>query len=127
MQTTSEPLAQTEEVCVGRLDEIPPGSARSFTVRGRPVAVFHLPGGEVRATDNRCPHCGGPLVEGSRAGGKVACPSLGYRFEIATGRSESNHICDVATVPVSVRNGRVYLTVAAPAPVSAPSDCWRGG
>ena len=43
--------------------EIPPGSRKLFTIKGRPIAIFNL-NGDFYGMFNRCPHQGGSLCEG---------------------------------------------------------------
>ena len=82
--------------------DIPPGSRKLFTVKGRPIAVFNLDG-EFFGMLNRCPHQGGSLCEGAvtglilsskpgeysyaRKGEIVRCPWHGWEFDIRTGQS----------------------------------------
>ena len=47
------------------------GRVRSITVAGRTVALSRC-GGSLGALDNRCPHQGGPLGEGSIENGGCA-------------------------------------------------------
>ena len=54
-------------------DNIPPREGREVVVGGRHIAVFNL-GGRFFATDNRCPHKGGPLCDGIITGAAVVCP-----------------------------------------------------
>jgi nitrite reductase/ring-hydroxylating ferredoxin subunit len=84
------------------LRELPPGSSRIVTLRGREIALFNLDG-EVFALINRCPHEGAPLGLGlrvglsqsekpgcyrhSRPGELVRCPWHGWEFDIRTGQS----------------------------------------
>jgi len=44
-------------------------------------------GGKFCATDNVCPHRGGPLGEGTLDGSIVTCPWHGWRFDVNTGQS----------------------------------------
>ncbi len=85
--------------------EIPPGSRKLITVRGRPIAIFNL-GGEYFGLLNRCPHQGGPLCEGvlvgllqsrdpgaytyTRSGEILRCPWHGWEFDVRTGQSYSD-------------------------------------
>jgi 3-phenylpropionate/trans-cinnamate dioxygenase ferredoxin subunit len=87
---------------VARAADVPDGSSRVVTVRGRELAVFNL-GGEFFALINRCPHEGGPLGLGlrvglsesdrpghyahSRPGELLRCPWHGWEFDIRTGQS----------------------------------------
>ena len=54
-------------------------------IDGRSVAVTRC-GGTVGALDNRCPHQGGPLGEGSIENGWLRCPWHGYDYDPTTGR-----------------------------------------
>lgn len=70
---------------VGPVDRIPLGEGREITAGGRTLAVFRVRGGEIHVTQARCPHRGGPLVDGLLGGTIVVCPLHGYRFDVATG------------------------------------------
>jgi len=71
-------------VTVGNSTDVPEGGARSFDAGGRKVAVFRC-GGTLSAMDGTCPHRGGPLGEGTVAGGIVTCPWHGWRFDAKSG------------------------------------------
>ena len=87
---------------VAPASEIPPGSRKLVTVRGRPIAIFNI-GGEYFGLLNRCPHQGGNLFAGrltgllespvpgkyvySRQGEILRCPWHGWEFDIRTGQS----------------------------------------
>ena len=53
-------------------------------VAGVSIAVFNV-GGSYYAIENTCPHRGGPLAEGTLAGGVVTCPLHGAQFDVKTG------------------------------------------
>ena len=98
-------------VDVGPITSIPIGQGRSFIVDGRTIAVFRQRDGHVFATDNQCPHRGGPLAEGIVGDGKVICPLHGWKIDLASGRclGESADVCvhDVALV-----GGRIFVKCA---------------
>ncbi len=87
---------------VAPTSDVPPGSRKLFTVKGRPIAVFNL-GGDYFGMLNRCPHQGGSLCEGivtglllssspgeysyTRKGEILRCPWHGWEFDIRTGQS----------------------------------------
>lgn len=87
---------------VATVAEIPPGSRKIVSVRGREIGVFNH-GGEYFALLNRCPHQGGELCKGtliglvtsqqpgefewSRAGEMLKCPWHGWEYDIRTGQS----------------------------------------
>jgi 3-phenylpropionate/trans-cinnamate dioxygenase ferredoxin subunit len=87
---------------VAPTSEIPPGTRKLFTIKGRPIAIFNL-AGDYFGMFNRCPHQGGSLCHGtvtglvesatpgeytySRKGEIVRCPWHGWEFDIRTGKS----------------------------------------
>jgi pyruvate oxidase len=60
------------------------GRVRSVLVDGRSIAMTRC-GGRLGALENRCPHQGGPLGEGSIEHGLLRCPWHGYDYDPATG------------------------------------------
>src|SRR6187402_2342896 len=60
------------------------GRVRSVIVAGRQVAMARC-GGRLGALENRCPHQGGPLGEGSIEKGLLRCPWHGYDYDPLTG------------------------------------------
>ena len=60
------------------------GRVRSVTVDGHTVALARC-GAGLGALENRCPHQGGPLGEGSIENGWLRCPWHGYDYNPLTG------------------------------------------
>ena len=71
-------------VKVASVSEIPPESGKLVEIEGKRIAVFHV-GGRYYATDDTCPHRGGPLSEGVLQGDVVTCPWHGSEFNVTTG------------------------------------------
>ena len=87
---------------VASVRELPPGSRKLVTVKGRPIAIFNI-GGEYFGLLDRCPHQGGSLCGGkliglveaskpgeynySRQGEILRCPWHGWEFDVRTGQS----------------------------------------
>jgi nitrite reductase/ring-hydroxylating ferredoxin subunit len=87
---------------VATVDELPPGSRKLVTVKGRQVAIFNV-SGEYFGIFNLCPHQGGSLCQGallglttsdepgtyklSRKGEMLRCPWHGWEFDVRTGQS----------------------------------------
>jgi nitrite reductase (NADH) small subunit len=65
-------------------DNIPLREGRPVAVGGREIAVFNL-GDRFLATDNRCPHDGGPLCDGIVTGLNVVCPLHAWKISLETG------------------------------------------
>ena len=90
---------------------------------GRHVALFHHDG-EVYAVDNRCPHMGFPLTEGTVEDGILTCHWHHARFELACGDTFDVWADDVQTFPTIVEEGKVYLDPD-PEPDVPPETHWR--
>jgi nitrite reductase (NADH) small subunit len=65
-------------------DSIPAREGRAVIVGDRELALFNL-GDRFFATDNRCPHRGGPLCDGIVAGTSVVCPLHAWKIDLETG------------------------------------------
>jgi pyruvate oxidase len=50
------------------------------------------------ALEDRCPHAGGPLAEGSIEDGRLVCPWHGREFDLATGQCEGSRAVGVCRV-----------------------------
>jgi len=61
------------------------GRVTSVVVDGRSLAMSRC-GGRLGALENRCPHQGGPLGEGSIEKGLLRCPWHGYDYDPISGR-----------------------------------------
>jgi nitrite reductase/ring-hydroxylating ferredoxin subunit len=69
---------------VAETNEVPPGTAKTVDVEGRPVALFNIDG-TYYAIDDTCTHRGGPLSEGPVEGTTVTCPWHGATYDVITG------------------------------------------
>ena len=91
-------------------DSVPLREGRAVTLAGREIALFNL-GDRFLATDNRCPHEGGPLCDGIVAGDAVVCPLHAWKVRLDSGtveRPASKDAC-VTTYPTRVEDGIVWL------------------
>jgi nitrite reductase (NADH) small subunit len=96
-------------LCV--VDDIPVGLGRGFEIDGKSVAVFRTRAGKIFAVHGICPHKGAPLADGMIAGEQVVCPYHNFRFHSDTGECDQANVCSIATYPVDVKNGQVFVTV----------------
>lgn len=88
-------------------DEVPEGGAKTCSLGGRLVALLRHEG-RFSALDNRCPHMGGPLGQGTIEYGRLVCPWHGREFDPFTGE------CDgfpdaVECFPVEARDDGLYI------------------
>ena len=93
---------------VAEPDDLDDGRVRAVTVDRRTLALCRV-GDQFGALDNRCPHQGGPLGEGSIENGWLRCPWHGYDFDPLTGRPPEGLDDAVPTFPIEVRADGVYV------------------
>ena len=81
---------------------------------GRQIALVRGPGGEVFALDNRCPHEGYPLSQGTVNGNNVlTCQWHNWKFSLATGDCLIGGD-NVRVYPVKVQDGYVWVDPSGP-------------
>ncbi len=90
------------------LDELPEGQVKPVTCSHRTLCMVHHDD-TFAALDNRCPHQGGPLGEGSIEKGMLRCPWHGWDFDPLTGRSPGGYDDGIDTFPIEIRDDGVYV------------------
>ena len=90
-------------------DELAEGAVKTCSLGGRLVALLRHEG-RYAALDNRCPHMGGPLGQGSIEYGRLVCPWHGREFDPFTGACESTTET-VECFPVEARDDGVYVAL----------------
>ena len=75
------------ELRIARVSDFPEESARTVIASAAEEIALAIvrTGGALYALDNRCPHAGGPLGEGSIENGVLRCPWHERRFDLRTG------------------------------------------
>ena len=94
-------------------DSVPPREGRAVIVGSHEIALFNL-GDRFFATDNRCPHRGGPLCDGIVTGGAVVCPLHAWKINLDTGaveRPPAAGAC-IRAYPTRVEDGVVMVALA---------------
>ena len=105
---------------VAHVGDIPEGEGRTFTVSGRPIAVF-LHRCEYFAIDDLCPHQGASLGAGALdEEGTVTCPWHAWRFCVTDGKWRDNPRLGVDTFAVRVVGDEIQ--VDAPPRVTGPDS-----
>ncbi|MBI1851639.1 MAG: Rieske 2Fe-2S domain-containing protein [Planctomycetes bacterium] len=97
-------------VTVGNIGELAPGSCKRVDVNGKPVALYNVDG-TVYASEDTCPHRGGPLGEGELEGTVVTCPWHGWRFDVVTGQSPVNPNAKIRTLPCALEGDSIVVTI----------------
>jgi pyruvate oxidase len=90
--SSSTPL---EWIKVANVTDLPSGRVMTVTARTTSICLSHFEG-QWSAMDNRCPHQGGPLGEGSIETGVdgkcwIRCPWHGWDFDPLTGKPPGGH------------------------------------
>jgi len=99
-------VANTREIEVA-------GGCLSVTVKKYTVAIF-IYDSKVYAVDNRCPHMGFPLNQGTVKDGILTCHWHHARFDLMNGGTFDQWAGDVTSFPVEIRNGNeVWIDISA--------------
>src|SRR5687768_8163394 len=98
----------SEFVEIARTDQVSVGQARVCTIGDRKIALFRTNKG-FYATDNTCPHRGGPLGEGDLIGLEIVCPWHLWSFSVETGLNDVYPDVMVQTHEVRVEGERVLV------------------
>ena len=88
-------------------DELPEGRVTSVTCHNRTLCMTHYQG-EYGALDNKCPHQGGPLGEGSIENGLLRCPWHGWDYDPISGKAPGFDD-GVETFPLEQREDGIYV------------------
>ena len=88
-------------------DELLEGRVKPVTCEHLTVCMTRFQG-HYGALDNKCPHQGGPLGEGSIENGLLRCPWHGWDFDPLTGKAPG-YDDGVATYEIEVREDGIYV------------------
>lgn len=113
----------SEYVAVASVSDVADNGPLLVRESGHAIALFHHDG-TVRAVDNRCPHMGFPLTEGSVEDGILTCHWHHARFDLSCGDTFDPWADDVATYPVEIRDGEVFVRPE-PERDQEPADRYR--
>lgn len=91
-------------------DELAEGRVATVTLGVRTLCMSHFEG-RYTALDNRCPHQGGPLGEGTIENGWLRCPWHGWDYCPHTGKPPGGFDDGVETFPVEIRDDGVWVEV----------------
>jgi nitrite reductase/ring-hydroxylating ferredoxin subunit len=106
----------SEFIKVIDVESLSPGQVMTVTVKGRDLCLANYEG-EFFALENKCPHRGGQLGDGTLTGPDVICPLHQWDFDVRTGVSRYDSKDQVTTYPVRQVNGGVEIDAAAVAAI----------
>ncbi len=98
--------------------EFPSDGGLCISYEGLQIAVFNFSRrNEWFATQNLCPHKKQMILSRGMLGSdnnepKVACPFHKKTFSLKSGKNLNGDACELATYPVKVENGMVYVGFA---------------
>ena len=94
--------------------DLPEGRVTTVTVEHKTFCLTHHEG-KLGCLDNKCPHQGGPLGEGSIENGLLRCPWHGWDYDPIDGKAPGFDD-GVEAFPVEIRSDGVYIGVPAEIP-----------
>ncbi|MEM7085633.1 MAG: thiamine pyrophosphate-binding protein [Bacteroidota bacterium] len=86
------------------------GRVQTVTAGHQGICLTHYQG-KFSALDNKCPHQGGPLGEGSIENGLLRCPWHGWDFDPCTGMPPGGFDDGVATFEVKEENNAIFVGI----------------
>lgn len=95
---------------LGNKKELPEGRVKTVTANHQSICLTHFQG-KFSALDNRCPHQGGPLGEGSIENGMLRCPWHGWDFHPCTGLPPGGFDDGVKTFKVKEEESGVFVAI----------------
>jgi nitrite reductase (NADH) small subunit len=84
------------------------GEVKEVAVGGRLVCVANVDG-DMCASDNTCPHWGGPLGQGKIQDGMLVCPWHGWTFDLRTGTTPRTPKVKLALHRILIEGDDVFL------------------
>ncbi|NQY06158.1 MAG: Rieske 2Fe-2S domain-containing protein [Flavobacteriaceae bacterium] len=88
--------------------DLPEGRVKTVTAKHKGICLAHFEG-KFSALDNKCPHQGGPLGEGSIENGMLRCPWHGWDFHPCTGLPPGGYDDGIETFAVKEENEAIYV------------------
>jgi nitrite reductase/ring-hydroxylating ferredoxin subunit len=95
---------------VADLDALPEGRVMTVVAGSKSICLTRHDG-RWGALDNRCPHQGGPLGEGSIENGWLRCPWHGWDYCPHTGKAPEGFDERVPTYPLEVRDDGIWVAI----------------
>jgi len=88
-QRAIEESIMAEWVRAAAKTDVEEGKVLGVKLKGKEIAIYHLPGGEFCATENICTHEYALLSEGWLENGCIECPLHAAQFDCRTGKALS--------------------------------------
>jgi len=105
-------------------EKLPVDGTRVFKKDGHQIALFRTTQGTVYAVDNRCPHEGYPLAQGTVSGCVLTCNWHNYKFDLRDGECVMGEEA-VRSFPVREVDGQIEVDLSAPDPALEQARLWQ--
>ena len=92
-------------VKIADINEIPLGSKKKIETAKGTILVVNI-SGDFHALDNKCPHMGGSLGDGTLDGNHIVCPRHGATFDVTTGKNVQG--AKIAFIKATVKDAHSY-------------------
>ncbi|MDH3598546.1 MAG: Rieske 2Fe-2S domain-containing protein, partial [Candidatus Tectomicrobia bacterium] len=112
----------TPRIRIGTVDEIKQQGAIVVSGQDRPLAVFYHQD-RIYVVDNRCPHMGFPLHQGTTQDGILTCHWHHARFDLASGCTFDLWADDIPTYSVEIDEGIVWVVM--PSQATDGQERWQ--
>jgi toluene monooxygenase system ferredoxin subunit len=89
------------------------GELTGVQLGGKKIVLVNV-GGEIRAFEDRCPHLGFQLSEGSIDGRTLTCANHQWEFDALTGRGTNPGNCRLTVFDTRVRDGQIEILAPDP-------------
>ena len=96
-------------------NQIKEGRVMTVTAENKDICLTHYKG-KLSALDNKCPHQGGPLGEGSIENGLLRCPWHGWDYDPCTGNAPGGFDDGVEAYALEEKEDGIYVGLAVIAP-----------
>lgn len=104
------PAAEPKFRKIAKAADIPEGRGRVIDIEGMAVAVYRA-GGQFYASENRCPHSGGPVGEGPIEGTVVTCPLHQWKYDLRDGSCTTRPDAKLRIYEVKVEGDDLYVRI----------------
>ncbi len=106
-------------VKIAETDMIAPGEKKGFPLNGKTVLLANVDGA-FYALNNKCPHMGGSLADGTLEGTTITCPRHGAKYDVRTGKNLGNakiafvqmKVGDAEALPVKIEGKDILVELA---------------
>lgn len=105
-------------VKIAQTSELAEGTKKKIILENREILLVNLQN-SYYALDNKCPHMGGSLFDGTLESGRIICPRHSSEFDVTTGKNLEGAkilfvrfpVKDAQTFPVKVEGSDILIEI----------------